>query len=179
MGLDITAYRGLTKIEVELEDGEPVDDEIYETHARAYVSEFRGQQDELVHGAFYAYEEDLWFRAGSYSGYNAWRETLARFAGYDATDFNDEMRGIVRKLHSAACWEGATGAFSELIDFSDAEGVIGPVTSAKLAKDFAEHEERARSFDAGPDDDGFFFRKYLEWKLAFEMAAGDGMVQFH
>jgi hypothetical protein len=181
MGLDITAYRKLTKVEVELdEDGHPADESVYDSHAIAWVNGGRGQHDHLEHKAFYCYDGEFDFRAGSYSGYNEWREALARFAGYEKSEYKDSFRGIVKSSHAATCWDGETqGAFAEMIDFSDAEGCIGPVTSAKLAKDFAEHEERARTFVAWPDDDGWFFRQYLEWKKAFEMASDDGMVQFH
>ena len=172
MGLDITAYSRMTKVEVELdEEGDPVNQDIYYTHARVYAAGFRGQHDDLEDGAFYAYEDEFGFRAGSYSGYSAWRGQLAKFAGYPKLRATDG--------HTAACWEGAEGPFAELIDFSDCEGSIGPATSAKLARDFAEHEERARTFDAGPDDEGWFFRKYQEWKQAFEFAADGGMVAFH
>lgn len=180
MGLDITAFRKVKKVEVALdEDGHPIDEAVYDSHVMAWVNGRRGQNDGIEHKAFYSYEEEFGFRAGSYSGYNEWRDALARFAGYEQTEYESRFRGLV-KSYAAACWDGLTqGPFAELIDFSDAEGVIGPVTSAKLAKDFAEREERARTFVAWPDDDGWFFSQYLKWKLAFEMASDGGMVQFH
>jgi hypothetical protein len=180
MGLDITAYTKVKKVEVGLDDdGYPVDEAIYDNHVMAWVNGSRGQHDHLEHKAFYSYHEDFGFRAGSYSGYNAWRDALARLAGYEETEYTSSVRGVV-KSHAAACWGGERqGPFAEMIDFSDCEGAIGPATSAKLAKDFADFEERARTFAAWPDDDGWFFKVYLDWKQAFEMAADDGMVQFH
>lgn len=186
MGLDVTAYTKVKKVEVVLDDdGHPVDEAIYDTHVMAWVNGSRGQHDHLEHKAFYSYVEDFGFRAGSYSGYNAWRDALARLAGYEETEYTDFYLAVdgddrKRKSHAAACWDGERqGPFAEMFDFSDAEGSIGPVTSAKLAKDFADFEERARTFAAWPDDDGWFFKVYLDWKKAFEMAADDGMLDFH
>ena len=61
-----------------------------------------------------------------------------------------------------------------MINFSDCEGVIGPKTSAKLAKDFAEFQAQA---DAHPDD--WFRDLYTTWRRAFELASDDGAVGFH
>jgi hypothetical protein len=96
------------------------------------------------------------FRAGSYSGYNRWREMLAELVGTTC----------------ARAWKGEyTGAFAELINFSDAEGTIGPTTSTKLAKDFAEWAP-----EAGKGD---FREIYDDFRKAFETAAGRGAVRFH
>ncbi|MNJ79827.1 hypothetical protein D3C77_779790 [compost metagenome] len=51
------------------------------------------------------------------------------------------------------------------------------MTSAKLAKDFADFDERAKYFDG--DEDGWFYKKYLDWKKAFELASDGGTVDFH
>ena len=77
----------------------------------------------------YSFERSAEFRAGSYSGYNEWRDHLARMAV-----------GMSAKKIWASGWKGP---FVELINFPDNEGVIGPVVAAKLAKDFAEFEHRA------------------------------------
>ena len=69
------------------------------------------------------------FRAGSYSGYGTWRDWLAQ-----AT-----MGGILGKSGGATTmWASADGGdyglpFMELINFSDADGMIkNPVASKKL-----------------------------------------------
>lgn len=78
MGLDITAFRKVAKVEVELDaDGEPVNDDVYDEYVRVYATGGRGQHDGLEDGAFYSAEEEFSFRAGSYGGYNNWREALA------------------------------------------------------------------------------------------------------
>lgn len=180
MGLDITAYRKLTKIDAVFdEDGEPIDPATrepldYEDYdLKAYINpDFPGRADEIIDRAVYAAEDSLGLHAGSYSGYNRWREQLAILAGYKSGKY--EQYGRNYESHCVPCWNGATGPFSELINFSDCEGVIGASVSAKLAKDFAEFQGAA---DAHEDER--FRTKYAEWRAAFEMAADGGAVQFH
>jgi hypothetical protein len=74
--------------------------------------------------------------------------------------------------------------FVELICFSDCEGSIGPETSAKLAKDFADYEEQAREWAKDRyadwhDEFDWWFSKYENFKRAFELAAQGGFVMFH
>src|SRR3954468_17115049 len=71
MGLDISAYRQ-GKF---LHTTRPDDDQSLE-HAMVYVNpEFPAQADD-VQTACYAFAERYDFRAGSYSGYNWWRDQL-------------------------------------------------------------------------------------------------------
>jgi len=107
----------------------------------------------------YTFDKSVSFRAGSYSGYNQWRDWLAKLSGWKSAE---------------ACW-GVThskGPFYELINFSDCSGVIGPATSKKLAKDFADYENKV------PRADAHFHDLYLKWKEAFELAADDGAIVF-
>jgi len=162
MGLDITAYKKLSKIEKpELDrDGYPVrwDTEV-QLRTDYTEKDFPGRTEGLEHVAVYSYAEEHRFRAGSYSGYNSWRNELAKLAGYTSAD---------------DCWNNHTsGPFYELINFSDCEGVIGPVVSAKLAKDFADYREKAEIIG------GWFFDAYQDWEKAFTMAADNGAVSFH
>lgn len=86
----------------------------------------------------------------SYSGYGRWREELARFAHPDldiseylASDGNDYDNGYAKTHpYSTAIWNCklTTGAFVELINFSDCEGFLGPQTCAKLYNDFKTYE---------------------------------------
>lgn len=167
MGLDITFYRALGK-------PTPCTDESGECgHEDLWVnSDFPAQSDGLKTGHYEAAEDSGRFRAGSYSGYNAWREQLAQLAGYEATEY--ARFGTTEPLHAATVWNGATGPFAELINFSDCEGVIGPTTSAKLAKDFAEFDEKARA-----TFDKYNYDKYRKWQKAFESASQNGAVVFH
>lgn len=161
MGLDISAYSKLKF--VKCEDG----DDCWPKHERLYPNpDFPAQADGLKEGC---YERDadggeIDFRAGSYSGYSAWRDSLAHFAGFPG----------VRSWTEETLKENAGKPFIELLYFSDCEGTIGPKTSAKLAADFAAHEKRAEK-----EMDTYEFDKYQDWKRAFEIAADGGAVCFH
>jgi hypothetical protein len=166
MGLDVTWYRGCTPAP----DADPND---WENVARAsVVPEFASRADGIEHGALFTFEKSGGFRAGSYSGYNEWREGLAKLAGYPALEIaGDDLR----KPHCRAAWAGEVeeGApFFPLVDFSDCEVTIGPQTSARLAKDFADHQAKA-------GERGWFAEQYAKWRNAFEQAAHGGFVDFH
>lgn len=172
MGLDITWYRGLKKVEnvVFDGDGEPTNVEYY---FRPYVnSDFPGRESPLEHREIYTYEEA---DAGPYIGYgryNHWRDWLAKIAGWPLKSYH--QYGKDWPSHCVDCWNGETGPFSELINFSDCEGAIGHVVAAKLAKDFAEFDDRAKAADARN-----FYEHYKQWRLVFVMASDNGAVSFH
>ncbi len=171
MGLDISVYRKailVNNVEVD-EDGEPVDTALRKAYynddltrlfrLREAYDVFDAQADGLEPG-FYLFEDSMGFRAGSYGGYNGWRSTLATVGGYTADD-----------AHSGKV---LAGPFFELVNFSDCEGTIGPVTSAKLLNDFILLQERAESMM-----NDYEFAKYKEWTEAFQMASDGGFVSFH
>lgn len=156
MGLNITYYSKLTPCEPHAYDANAC----YGIHFHVYANpDFPKHADGLA--GCYLHEGECGFRAGSYSGYNEWRNELALFAyGVPAEDV----------------WRDDTeGPFFELINFSDAEGTIGPVTSAKLAQDFAAWQERANA--ANTSD--WWLTLYGKWRRAFETAANGGCVDFH
>lgn len=182
MGLDITAYRRLKKLDVLFNaNEEPVDPSTrepldYHNCTQLYVhDDFPGRNGSIEHKGVYAFEQSHSFRAGSYSGYNAWRERLAKLAGYPMRPYN--RYGVTTEMrHDAAAWAGDCQGmpFVELVNFSDCEGTIGPEVSAKLAKDFADFDERAKEVQ-----EEWFYDRYCEWRKAFEMAADGGAVRFH
>jgi len=180
MGLDITAYRKLTKLDAVFDaDGDPINPETREAldyDLKVYANfDFPGREDGLEDRAVYSAEDSMGFRAGSYGGYNAWREELAKLAGYPLTDYT--IYGRTERRHDAGAWAASAGPFWELINFSDCEGIIGPVVSEKLAKDFAEFDERAKAHAASRND--WFYPLYQTWRQAFDMAADGGAVDFH
>lgn len=176
MGLDISAYRSIEKIDcVYDEDGEPIDPatrECVDYDARAYVNpDFPGRADGIEDKGVYRAKESMGIACGAYSRYNRWRDELAKLAGYPLGSY--EQYGHTYHSHAAGAWGVTEGPFWELIYFSDCGGTIGSIASAKLAKDFAEFDERAR--DVG----GYFYDQYQQWRAAFDMAADGGMVLFH
>ena len=171
MGLDITAYRKLEPAPMQGfdADGEPLQMDAVRLYRNG---DFPGRADDIDESVAYVPLNSFDFCAGSYGGYNYWREQLAELAGYPKGEYLDG--GVKGESHCAACWSGVIGPFSELINFADNEGVIGASVAAKLAKDFAEYQAKA---DAHPDER--FRDRYADWRRAFEMAADNGAVSFH
>jgi hypothetical protein len=178
MGLDITAYRGLTNMDCVFDaDCEPINPTTREPldGVMFYVNDdFQGRNGSVEHKVFYGAADSFGFCAGGYGGYNAWRNSLAELAGYGAVPVDRHNTGNVELRHDEAAWQVGGGPFWELINFSDCEGVIGTEVSAKLAADFAAFQEKA---DAHANE--YFRSKYAEFRKAFEMAADCGAVQFH
>jgi hypothetical protein len=173
MGLDITAYSKLRHIgdhefDPELNEGEPGPWCFYDGHVQSwaysdFTASFRGipiltTRDGLSHGGCLEITSETQthgFRAGSYSGYNAWRSDLA-------SQFNPD---------------GDEGKpFYELIWFADNEGAIGPDAAKDLLEDFRAHADvyaPPRRWGAG------LAEVYADWTRAFELAADGGLVNFH
>lgn len=161
MGLDITAYSKLT----EVDERDACDIVIAKELLDFTEANFPGRTAGLTVGRYVVDDggESFGFRAGSYGGYNQWRNDLAIFAGHGSAE---------------AVWNlsrDVTGPFVELINFADNEGYIGPTVSAKLAKDFADHA--ARCLEQAPDE--YFVLSYQNWAKAFAIAADGGLVDFH
>jgi hypothetical protein len=166
MGLDITAYGYLQPApDAELDEyGEPKD---WRGHWKPGAIEWTesnwpGRTEGVEPNAIYCVGDRFGFRAGSYSGYNAWRNWLATVAGFRS---------------AKDCWErGKPGdPFYELIHFADNEGVIGPVVAKKLAGDFAKHVAKAADLAAQP----WYLDQYARWWCAFLTASCRGAVDFH
>ena len=120
------------------------------------------------------YEGETWgFRAGSYSGYNEFRQYLS-LVGMNAAP--ETVWGDTKKYLKKP--------FFEQVNFSDCEGSIGPVVARKLAKDYADNRESFVKFIEmkfkDTTDREYFINKYDEWSMAFsEAGATNGAVLFH
>tara|TARA_R110002020_G_scaffold238298_1_gene450769 strand:- start:722 stop:1351 length:630 start_codon:yes stop_codon:yes gene_type:complete len=141
MGLDVSAVSQLEKVEVpegiELWSDEYYDWEGEQEYSLWYFREtgvFDKQSQGLEEGAYNALGEGHNFRAGSYSGYGMWRDELAHAAGYFG-GVDQVWKGVDSEGYSEK-------PFEELLNFSDAEGWIGPITSKKLYKDFVDNEKQ-------------------------------------
>lgn len=157
MGLDIRAFKKLKEVINPQydEDGELLD---WENQWKPGVSMewsesvWPGKGKPLHPQAVYEWEECFEFRAGSYFGYNQWRDWLNDFAG--------------------------NTAFQELIDFADNEGVIGSELSTKLYEDFCTYHDKAKEYSKKLTYGEWWFEKYCEWEKAFELAKDSGAVDF-
>jgi hypothetical protein len=183
MGLDITAYSRLSRIDAVFDaDGEPIDPKTREPLEGDYTqitvnSDFPGREGSLVHRGCYTYADHFGFRAGSYGGYTGWRERLAELADFPLAPYKRFEGAPAVMRRDAAAWAGQCEGlpFVELVNFSDCEGTIGAEVAAKLANDFAEHQHLADKVA----DDALFIERYAMWRKAFEMAADGGAVCFH
>lgn len=192
MGLDITAYSRLKHVgqhvkDPDLNEGEPggVDDWCYyDGHVQAFAYDcfpqsFRGipilgtrkvgsSGSSFIVGGCYEETpetETIDFHAGSYSGYNLWRQALA--SQFNPAPYTAGNRGM-QEPHPA-------GPFYELIWFADNEGSIGPDAAADLLVDFREHADRY----VLPEAYRSYPQVYANWTRACELAADGGLIRFH
>jgi len=170
MSLDISYYERIVFDRPSTDEYDGYDDGLVCLYPCPDDPEFSSRADGIQDGWFKPEGETGDFRAGSYGGYNAWRNQLCQMAhGVDSEVFwsDSKYRGT---------------AFYELINFADNEGCIGPRTSAKLASDFMANQAKAEAFaasDAMAIEGDWFLKKYNEWRKAFEVAAKGGAVQLH
>ena len=167
MGLDITAYKNITLVGKADTFEEYIEKHVYNSciyAASSFDEYFKGWMEGLTLNGIYRYEDSFGFRAGSYSGYNWWRKWLCQ---------------AVLNVSPEAIWNSPEDytekPFFRLINFSDCEGIIGPVHSGKLYKDFQEHSKiiEDENYPEG-------CRKlYTQWMKGFEYASQNGLVEFH
>lgn len=189
MGLDVTAYEKLGEFigpySEELQNKLDEDwSENEENYIHIFSGDFPERLDGLAPGYYRTEGEEMGFRAGAYSAYNRWRGRLAEIAWgvkYEVKFENMQMTDTLR------AWEREGQPFFELVWFTDCDGVLGPKTCAKLAKDFAEYEAKAEAASIG-DMDAYhqhdiegsaFMHVYRKFKEAFELAANSGIVKYH
>lgn len=156
MGLDITVYMNIHNEREDDDDGSIADNII----TFCINPRFPLAAPDIPENCVWSYSDSWAFCAGSYPGYNEWRDRLATLAGFPK-DWTERKNST-------------NLPFYELVWFSDCDGVIGPATCAKLAKDFEEWSDRAHGI--GPD---WFIRLYDDFKQAFKDAANNGAVEFH
>jgi hypothetical protein len=162
MGLVVYSYRKL-KVNDDLlvTEGvdvcDPVTGDLVSDATALYINrDFPGREEGIVGGVAYTYDQRTRCFNSTCGYYCYWRSQLADLIGY----CRDNLKG------------GDAGPFVELIEFSDCEGTIGPVVSAKLAKDFIDYDVLASA------QSEVFYSTYVMFKAAFEMAADDGAVEF-
>ena len=193
MGLDVSAVNGLTRIpNDDVPYGvEPWNEKFYEwetdedTYIK-YIDRKNGHFEEYwsnhlnpLKTGYYRDEGDTQhsFRVGSYSYYGEWRKLLALSIGF-------ENIGDIWKLGPY----NEDVPFIELIDFSDADGSIGPIVSEKLYNDFENLQDKVFDFidnlmfgvvkgnKLSMTQVSDFKLIYEDWKLAFEVGRDNGLV---
>lgn len=203
MGLDIRTYTNIRRVPPEeekavLEHPDGPHEGAYEKgYAFPDINPHFPGREEGVEEVPYAFDEDIHFRAGSYSGHSVFRQHICNVLGLGV--FRAWIQSKGTDTH---------GPFEEFLNFSDCEGVIGPVVSKKLAADFVEHEKVAREYamelnvkdlihqgweeekaqeqaakinldtDQGWNAGTSFWETYQNWKNAFLKAGNGGFVRF-
>lgn len=178
MGLDVSAYKNIkiTEHSTDNEELYEMDDE----YVNFSIDRNFNNHGDLVSDFFYTFEDETGMCAGSYSGYNNWRDTLAMIAGYEAKQY-ENYEGKPALSHCVECWDGMQGPFSELINFNDCDGTIATDICKKLAKDFADFQEKAEAYGSANKslERKWFLDKYNDWREMFEFASENGAVVFH
>ena len=151
MGLDITAYKNIKIIG----DEEP---EYYFSNAgfpQSNMPDFENKEIQIE------FDEEFDFRAGSYSGYNKFRNELC----ISANNIQD------KKL-----WTSKNEAFKFywLINFTDCDGYIGTSYCKILYDEFVKYENEVKS-----NLNEYFHKTYDNFKEAFRLASDNGLVSFH
>ena len=174
MGLDISAYSKMARVRDEVA-ATMNEDEIFESDGIILRDGHKKDSriDDLQPGFYLAEEgsECHDFRAGSYSGYNDYRNKLAECF------LNVSDRGVWANPEQ---FEGKP--FYEQIDFSDCEGYMGPEVSAKLHQDYVngreQWEEWLKENEYNSDNVDWYLSRYDNWTKAFGLAADGGILRF-
>lgn len=168
MGVDITGYRDAEPWdEITNENFEERECEFFDNGGiHVYTIEcFRDRLDGAKEG-YYKSSGSVEGPSLSYGGYGAWRRALCEAFLFVPIETAWERSDV---------YDGKP--FYELINFADNEGAIGSETSAKLAKDFAEHQEKADAL-WGEETMGWNIKTYNLFRQACEAAANSGFVVF-
>ena len=191
MGLDISVISEIKPISIpegielwsneyyEWEEKQDIEGSVWNFQPNSYFPE---QSEGLPKSFGYGTGDEYNFRAGSYSGYGEWRDLLARLA------LDMGSQGVWNKIDSGGSYKEIP--FGEVINFSDADGIIGPVASKKLHNDFVNYEKdimkkldryylKFEDFEIDGETYDWFKHKYKDWKEAFRIASNNGAVIFH
>ena len=188
MGLDISVVKNLKPIEIP-EGIEDFSNEYYEWEEETYPFlevwhlDQVGPWGKLRYGHYppgtYVGEPLEGFRAGSYTGYGQWRDTLAKVGA-----------GFVGGSEEAWSSGGSGYPFEELINYSDADGYIASPVTDKLCQDFTNFQDEMEDvvdkawlkihprIELDGDEKDWFLEKWDVWKNAMCEASQDGAVIF-
>lgn len=172
MGLDICAYSNIMKQpdpEVQKVVGKLLSSEGEEI---LEVFEVTDRCHDLEEGVYLDTFDTVQhhFRAGSYSGYNQFRNLLSK-----------ALLGV----EASAVWEDPTSFEGrpgyEMIDFSDCEGNISSSVADKLRQDLVENRDVFKAhlievFGEGNDQIEWSMETYDNFIYAFELASENGVV---
>lgn len=100
------------------------------------------------------------FRAGSYSGFHAWRVKLAEIVGLD-----EDHMFLGKSIGNPA--------FADLLDHSDCDGKLTYRQCVRLQKDFNKYMfaamECMNTFDSDTQEAYWWYDRYIKWKMAIDI----------
>lgn len=168
MGLDVSFYAAAEMVHGEkhpraLTEPQPgPSEECWDAFTVAYVNpDFPDQADGIIHRSCWETDRRAAHIHHSYGGYNRYRELLCQAA-----------LGVLPEVVWTDPDAYRDRPFFEQIHFADNEGTLGPVTSAKLAKNYVEQRGRVL---AQADE---IIHRYDEWLDAFALIGPTGFVRF-
>lgn len=174
MGLDCTAYSNVTVLPVDPEREVDWDATVDAFAYSCFPRSTRGlvDHDRLSRGGYFIAERDydisasktFGWRAGSYSNYGRWRESLAAITGLPRESFDPTADG--------------SAPFYELVWFADNEGAIGYEAAADLLADFQAYRDAYRAAHAD-DRHPWMTAVYDDWITGLTLAADHGLVRLH
>ncbi len=170
MGLDISVYSSWTPYDGEVKDWDHAEEIMMTgidlTHVynmEGFASRAKGMPEWVV-----AKFVDS-FRAGSYGGYNRFRDTLCRaLHGFGAKAL---WAMVDEELETHAMWQ--------ILHFSDCEGVLGTEVCRTLHAELEEHWDKVTAYFAQLDDGDYYQGLLGTWRDAFKAASAEGFIGFH
>ena len=109
------------------------------------------------------------FRAGSYGGYNRFRSLLCQ-----------ALHGFpVGQLWAMSDNEQQEYDMWQMLHFSDCEGTLGTAVCKELHEAFERNWDKVMAFFTKEGDAEYYQVKLEEWRTAFKVAAGEGLIRFH
>lgn len=165
MGLDIRGCSNIRFISEEYPEGLPFDEKL------KLVSVFDEDFPEYVDGlrnGYYSCEEAYHFHGGSYSGWGCRRRQLCEWH---------------YKIPPETVWENPElykgQPFFEIIYFTDCDGTIGPITSAKLLNDFLGLRGQMEEDFKDEIDNGYGIHSlFSDMIRALTLASQNGCLRF-
>lgn len=176
MGLDVVAHQNIQKLELDTNiiaidelGADPQFGNYWRVEKHDY---FYDHAEGLDDDAFYSSGDEVArFSAGSYSGYSAFREWLVELV--DLANTEEKYKDMLPEGYEITFFE-----FDSLCNFSDCDGVIGPVYAQRLHEEFKAFEKIAESVSRHENHLYGMYEVYKNFLKAFDMARKNGMVRF-
>ena len=154
MGLDITAYKNIRIRELTKDE----EGEYYFSNSGFKQSNMPNLENKEIQIEF---DDGFDFRAGSYGGYNRFRNQLCLASNNISAD----------ELWKS---ENENLKFYWLINFTDCDGYIGTDYCKILYDEFVKYEKEIKL-----SLDEYYYQTYDNFKEAFRLGADNGLVSFH